>query len=108
MKLILRQDPSDLKVLKDTLRLSDAEVTAIESFSRDEEKRKDSQMLLIVGAVHGTIRLVPSPMDYWVCTSEPIHDIPRRAEIIRQVKAKNPTFNHTDACRQAVFFLGMQ
>jgi hypothetical protein len=107
MKLILRQDPSDLKVLKETLRLSDAEVTAIEGFSRDEEKRKDSQMLLIVGAVHGTIRLVPSPMDYWVCTSEPIHDIPRRTEMMKQIKSKNPSFNHTDMCRQAVFFLGM-
>jgi type IV secretory pathway VirB4 component len=107
MKLILRQDPSDLKILKETLRLSDAEVTAVEGFSRDDEKRKDSQMLMIVGAVHGTIRLVPSPMDYWVCTSEPIHDIPRRTAMIKQIKSKNPAFNHTDSCRQAVFFLGM-
>ncbi len=43
MKLILRQDPSDLKVLKETLRLTDAEVVAIDNFSKDEEKRKDSQ-----------------------------------------------------------------
>ena len=107
MKLILRQDPSDLKVLKETLRLSDAEVTAIDNFSKDEEKRKDSQCLLIVGASHGTIRLVPSPMDYWICTSEPIHDIPRRLEKIKEVMEKNPQLNQWDAARQAVYYLGL-
>jgi len=108
MKIILRQDPSDLKLLKETLRLTDAEVVSIEQFSKDEEKRKDSQCLLIVGAVHGTIRLVPSPMDYWICTSEPINDIPKRQEMINEVKIKNPKLTETDACRQAVYYLGVQ
>ncbi len=108
MKILLRQDPSDLRLLKETLRLTDAEVQHIENFTKDEEKRRDSQCLLIVGGVHGTIRLVPSPMDYWICTSEPIKDIPRRAEMIREVKAKNPQLSHTDACRQAVYYLGLQ
>lgn len=108
MKILLRQDPSDLKLLKEVLRLRDAEVLAIEAFSKDEEKRKESQALLIVGAVHGTIRLVPSPMDYWICTSEPIKDIPRRLKMIQEVKAKNPKLSHTDACRQAVYYLGLQ
>ncbi|MBX3135581.1 ATP-binding protein [Candidatus Obscuribacterales bacterium] len=108
MKILLRQDPSDLKLLKEVLRLRDAEVLAIEAFSKDEEKRKESQALLIVGAVHGTIRLVPSPMDYWICTSEPIRDIPRRLKMIQEVKAKNPKLSHTDACRQAVYYLGLQ
>jgi conjugal transfer ATP-binding protein TraC len=108
MKLLLRQDPSDLKLLKETLRLTDAEVIAIENFTKDEEKRRDSQCLLIVGAVHGTIRLVPSPMDYWICTSEPINDIPSRKRMIEEVKAKSPHLNHTDACRQAVYYLGLQ
>jgi type IV secretory pathway VirB4 component len=107
MKLILRQDPSDLRLLKDTLKLSDAEVAAIEAFTKDEEKRKDSQCLLIVGATHGVIRLVPSQMDYWICTSEPIHDIPRRQEKIQEVEAKNPKLSKTDTARQAVFFLGL-
>lgn len=108
MKILLRQDPSDLKLLKEVLRLRDAEVLAIEQFSKDEEKRKESQALLIVGAVHGTIRLVPSPMDYWICTSEPIRDIPKRLKMIQEVRAKNPKLSHTDACRQAVYYLGLQ
>jgi conjugal transfer ATP-binding protein TraC len=108
MKILLRQDPSDLKRLKETLRLTDAETQAIENFGHDQEKRRDSQCLLIVGGIHGTIRLVPSPMDYWICTSEPINDIPKRRAMIEEVKAKNPTINHTDACRQAVYYLGLQ
>src|SRR6185369_1231264 len=108
MKILLRQDPSDLKLLKETLRLTDAEGQAIENFAHDQEKRRDSQCLLIVGGIHGTIRLVPSPMDYWICTSEPIKDIPKRREMIKEVKAKNPKLNHTDACRQAVYYLGLQ
>ncbi len=107
MKILLRQDPSDLKLLKDVLRLRNAEVHAIEQFSKDEEKRKESQALLIVGAVHGTIKLIPSPMDYWICTSEPIKDIPRRLKKIEEVKRKDPKLPHTDACRQAVYFLGL-
>lgn len=108
MKILLRQDPSDLKKLKETLRLTDAEAQAIENFGHSEEKRRDSQCLLIVGGIHGTIRLVPSPMDYWICTSEPIKDIPKRRAMIEEVKSKNPTINHTDACRQAVYYLGLQ
>lgn len=108
MKILLRQDPSDLKVLKETLRLTDSEEKAIANFAQDQEKRKESQCLLIVGSIHGTIRLVPSPMDYWICTSEPIHDIPKRRNMIEEVKQKNPNINQTDACRQAVFYLGLQ
>lgn len=108
MKILLRQDASDLKVLKETLRLTDAEENEIANFARDQEKRKDSQCLLIVGNIHGTIRLVPSPMDYWICTSEPINDIPKRRRMIDEVKEKNPNINHTDACRQSVFYLGLQ
>jgi type IV secretory pathway VirB4 component len=108
MKILLRQDPSDLKLLKETLRLRDAEVHAIEQFAKDQEKRKESQALLIVGAVHGTIKLVPSPMDYWICTSEPIRDIPKRKKMIQEVRAKNPKLSETDACRQAVYYLGLQ
>jgi hypothetical protein len=47
-------------------------------------------------------------MDYWICTSEPIKDIPKRLKMIQEVKAKNPKLSHTDACRQAVYYLGLQ
>jgi len=47
-------------------------------------------------------------MDYWICTSEPIRDIPRRLEMIREVRNKTQKLSHTDACRQAVYYLGLQ
>ena len=107
IKLILRQDASELRLLKDTLKLSEAEVVAVQNFSKDETKRRDSQCLLMVGNVHGTMRLVPSPMDYWICTSEPINDIPKREEQLKEIKEQNPQLNATDAARRSVYYLGI-
>lgn len=106
-KLILRQDSCDLQLLKETLNLSDAEITSVEHFSNDEDKRRDSQCLLIVGCVHGTVRLVPSPMDYWICTTEATHDLPKRAEMMEEVRKKNPRLSATDTARQSVYYLGV-
>lgn len=108
MKVLLRQDASDLALLKETLRLREAEVAAIERFAKDDEKRKESHALLIVGARHGTVRLVPSPQDYWVCTSEPIKDVPKRRAMIDAIKEKQPDISHSEACRQAVYYLALQ
>ena len=108
MKLLLRQDTSDLRLLKESLRLTDAEEKALQNFSCDQEKRKDSQCLFIVGSVHGTIKIVPSPMDYWICTSEPINDIPARRKLIEELQRVHPTMSLTNACRQAVFHLASQ
>jgi type IV secretory pathway VirB4 component len=107
-KLILRQDANDLKDLKEALSLTDAEAVSVEQFAAEEQEKRHCQCLLIVGSVHGTIRLVPSPMDYWICTCEPSKDEPRRAEMIREIKVKNPKLTETDACRQAVYYLGIQ
>jgi type IV secretory pathway VirB4 component len=108
IKLILRQHAGDLELLKEKLRLSDAEVTAIENFGKDAGERRDAQAVLMVGETHGTVRLVPSPMDYWICTSEPIKDIPQRQRMIADTMAKRADNNETDATRQAVFYLGLE
>jgi hypothetical protein len=47
-------------------------------------------------------------MDYWVCTSEQIKDIPKRLEMIKQITDENPGLPHADACRRAVYILGQQ
>jgi type IV secretory pathway VirB4 component len=107
-KLILRQDRSDLKLLKESLNLSDAEVTSIEEFSKDQDKRCDSQCLMLVGNIHGTVRLIPSPMDYWICTTEPTFDIPKRADMMKEVRLKNSKLSDSDAARQSVYYLGLQ
>lgn len=107
-KILLRQEPGDAQLLKEKLRLTAMEKEAIENFGHDEAKRRDSQCLLIVGDSYGSVRVVPSPMDYWICTTELSKHIPKRLQTIEEVKTKNPTINHTDACRQAVYYLGLQ
>lgn len=107
-KLLLKQNPSDLRRLKEAFKLTDAEIVVLSNLSDQQEKTKDSRFLLIVGGVHGTVRLVPSGMDYWICTSEPVVDMPRRGGMIQEVKTKTPKLNHTDACRQAVYYLDLQ
>ncbi len=106
MKILLRQDPGDLQMLKDTLQLTCAEKQSLANLGSRQQKRKDSQCLLIVGASHGVIRIVPSPLDYWICTSEPTRDIPVRRKQIEWVKSTVPGITHTNACRQAIYLLG--
>ncbi len=108
MKILLRQDPSDLKLLRETLRLNDPEVDALARFARDDLRRKESHALLIVGAIKGTVRFVPSPQDYWICTSEPIKDIPERRQMIEELQKKDPKLSPTEACRQAIYLLGLR
>ncbi len=33
---------------------------------------------------------------------------PKRRAMIEEVKSKNPTIPHAEACRQAVYYLGLQ
>jgi type IV secretory pathway VirB4 component len=108
-KILMRHDSEAAILLQKKLQLTLAEKACIEAFEDSpEEKRRDSKALLIAGANRGSIRLVPSPMDYWAFTSEPTKDIPRRTQMIEEVKTKNPTINNTDACRQAVYYLGIE
>lgn len=90
-------------VAETNLRLSDAE--QIENFSRTEERRHDSQMLLIFGSVHGTISLVPSPVDYWMCTSDPLEEILRQQPQVEAVQLRDQLPN---AARYAVFQPGTE
>jgi hypothetical protein len=106
--MILRQDSSDLKPLREALQLSDEEVRAVSNFARVQRKRKDSECLLIVGATRGVIRLVPSPLDYWICTSEPNEDRPRREAAIAKTIAENPGISRTDALRKSVYQLSCE
>ena len=90
------------------MNLNDAEIVSVQNFSKDADDNRDSQCLLMVGNSHGTIRLVASPMDYWICPSEPSHDVPKRLEKLEEVKNKNPRLNASDAARQSVYFLGLE
>jgi hypothetical protein len=101
-KIIQRQNKSDLQILKDSLHLSELSALAVEKLSLDNTELR---YLLIAGHSTGIVKLEPSPLEHWICTSEPIHDVPKRMHAISDVQKKNPKLSKTDACRRAVYEL---
>lgn len=57
---------------------------------------------------HGLIRIIPSPMDYWLCN--PLDEREKRQvlEIKDEIVDKNPKLSKTDVARQAAYYLGLR
>lgn len=66
-KLILQQQ-GDTKVLRETLRLNSQETHLIESLER--KKGVFSEVFLMKGDTRQVLRIVPSPIEYWISTSD--------------------------------------
>lgn len=66
-KLILQQQ-GDIKVLKDALRLNDQEAKLISGLER--KKGKFSEVFLMKGEGRQVLRIMPSPVEYWISTSD--------------------------------------
>jgi type IV secretory pathway VirB4 component len=82
MQLFLRQSPDELAYLRDALKLTDAEVAQIAHLKTD--KRRAAQAYFINGTRgRGTVSVRLGPRAYWVCTSDPIADVPEREEELR-------------------------
>jgi type IV secretory system conjugative DNA transfer VirD4/TraG family protein len=81
-QLFLRQSADELAYIQDANRLSDAEVAAIARLKT--VKRSYSQAYWINGTRgRGTIALRVGSTEYWLATSEPVRDVPRRTQAIR-------------------------
>ena len=81
MQLFLRQAPEELAYVQDALQLSEQEVRAIARLKT--VKRSFSQAYWINGTRgRGTIALRVAPIEYWLATSDPVGDAPRRAQAI--------------------------
>jgi hypothetical protein len=80
-QLFLRQAPDELAYIKDAIRLSDAEIATIARLKT--VKRAFSQAYWINGTRgRGTIALRVGPTEYGLATSDPIGDLPRRAQML--------------------------
>ena len=80
-QLFLRQSPDELAYIKEAVRLSDAEVSAIARLKT--VKRSYSQAYWINGTRgRGTIALRVGPTEYGLATSDPVNDLPRRTQIL--------------------------
>ena len=81
MQLFLRQSPEELSYVQDALRLTDQEIRAIARLKT--VKRSFSQAYWINGTRgRGTIAIRVGPSEYWLATSDPVGDAPRRAQAL--------------------------
>jgi type IV secretory pathway VirB4 component len=70
---LIGQQPGDLSTIANQLHLNDVALTAIKRFS-SPQKGRYAEMLLVIGEkseTTQTVRLVPTPIDYWICTTYP-------------------------------------
>jgi hypothetical protein len=70
---LIGQQPGDMSALENQLHLNDVALSAIKRFS-SPQKGRYAEMLLVIGEkseTTQTVRLVPTPVDYWICTTYP-------------------------------------
>jgi hypothetical protein len=70
---LIGQQPGDLSTIQNQLHLNEVALGAIKRFS-SPQKGRYAEMLLVIGEKSETtqaVRLVPTPIDYWICTTYP-------------------------------------
>ena len=70
---LIGQQPGDMSALESQLHLNAVTLSAIKRFS-SPQKGRYAEMLLVMGEKAETtqvVRLVPTPVDYWICTTYP-------------------------------------
>jgi hypothetical protein len=70
---LIGQQPGDMSALESQLHLNEVTLSAIKRFS-SPQKGRYAEMLLVMGEKAETtqvVRLVPTPVDYWICTTYP-------------------------------------
>jgi hypothetical protein len=67
MKVVMQQR-GDINVLKDTLKLNEQEISLIQSL--EQRKGVFSEAFMIEGDHRQVIRIFPTPLEYWVSTSD--------------------------------------
>jgi type IV secretory pathway VirB4 component len=70
---LIGQQPGDMSVLENQLHLNEVALAAIKRFT-SPQKGRYAEMLLVIGEkseTTQTVRMVPTPIDYWICTTYP-------------------------------------
>jgi type IV secretory pathway VirB4 component len=70
---LIGQQPGDMSALEKQLHLNEVALSAIKRFNAPQKGRY-AEMLLVIGEkseTTQTVRLVPTPVDYWICTTYP-------------------------------------
>jgi hypothetical protein len=82
---LIGQQPGDLSTIQNQLHMNEVALGAIKRFS-SPQKGRYAEMLLVIGEKSETtqaVRLVPTPIDYWICTTYPRERI-YRAWLLRK------------------------
>ena len=83
---LIGQQPGDLSTIENQLHLNEVALGAIRRLS-SPQKGRYAEMLLVIGEkleTTQTIRLVPTPVDYWICTTYPRERVYRAWFLRRQ------------------------
>ena len=70
---LIGQQPGDMSALENQLHLNDVALSAIKRLT-SPQKGRYAEMLLVIGERSETsqvVRLVPTSVDYWICTTYP-------------------------------------
>lgn len=94
---ILKQPATDRNILKEIFNLNERELDMIGEIH--QVKGVYSQCYAITGNRRGLIHIMSNPHLYWVATSEPIRDIPRRNEVIKKY-SNNGNVDYVAAIRE--------
>ena len=98
---LIGQQPGDLSVLENQLHLNEVTLSAIKRFS-SPLKGRYAEMLLVIGEkseTTQTVRLVPTAVDYWICTTYP-RERAYRAWQLRQDRDQSLLECHQELARK--------
>jgi len=82
LSFCLRNDRDDLEHAREPLGLSDTDITQIQALPKQHGVYSTVYMVSARG--RGAVRVALGDLEYWICSSDPEHDQPRRAAALRE------------------------
>ncbi len=81
LRLCLRNDRDDLELGRDTIDLTDTDIEEINTLPKQEGVY--STVYAVSPRGRGAVRISLADLEYWVCSSDPEYDQPRRAQALK-------------------------
>ena len=81
LSFCLQNDRDDLEHAREPLGLSDTDIDQIQTLPR--QPGAYSTVYMVSARGRGAVRVALADLEYWICSSDPEHDQPRRAAALR-------------------------
>ena len=88
LSFCLQNDRDDLEHAREPLGLSDTDIAQIQALPKQHGVYSTVYMVSARG--RGAVRVALGDLEYWICSSDPEHDQPRRAAALRDSRAATP------------------